>query len=163
MWLQRNLHGIQEKTEWPRNQDQWRSALFSLFLWPLFLFPSLFSFWSLYWICYTIASVVYVLIFWPQDVWDLSSATRDGTHTLAMEGLTAGLPGKPLSFLFFYSMSYCLLQTLMFDLTQFLIDREWLWRSNKCFMVQCLKEIWQRTLLILQKMFVSSTWCPFMV
>ena len=146
------------QSEPKKNQDQWRRALFSLFLWPLFLFPSLFSFClffffflSLYWICYTIASVVYVLVFWPQDVWDLSSPTRDGTHTLAMEAkvLTAGLPGKPLSSLFFYPMSYCLLQTLMFDLIQFLMDREWLWRSNKCFMVQSLKEIWHRTLLIL--------------
>ena len=40
----------------------------------------LFFFLSLYWICYTIASVVYVLVFWPQDVWDLSSPTRDGTQ-----------------------------------------------------------------------------------
>ena len=148
MWL--HLHWSQEKTEWTRNQDQWRSALFSLLSWPLFLFSSLFSFWSLYWICYTIASVVYVLVFWPQDVWDLSSPTRDGTYTLAMEGLTAGLPGKPLSSLFFfYPMSYCLLQTLMFDFIQFLMNREWLWSWNKCFLVQCLKEVRHRTLLTL--------------
>ena len=32
---------------------------------------------SLYWICYNIASVVYILVFQPWDVWDLSSQTRD--------------------------------------------------------------------------------------
>ena len=36
---------------------------------------------SLYWICYNIASVFYVLVFWPRDMWDLSSPTRDQTHT----------------------------------------------------------------------------------
>ena len=38
----------------------------------------------------------YVLIFWPQGMWDLSSPTRDGTHTPCLEGevLATGLPGK---------------------------------------------------------------------
>ena len=41
----------------------------------------------------------YVLVFWLQDMWDLSSLTRDWTHTpLVLEGevLTAGPPGKSL-------------------------------------------------------------------
>ena len=80
-----------------------KSFVFSFFMAPFlvplsfFFLSFLFFFLSVYWICYTIASVVYVLVFWPQDVWDLSSPTRDGTHTLAMEAkvLTAGLPGSP--------------------------------------------------------------------
>ena len=38
----------------------------------------------------------YVLIFWPQGMWDLSSPTRDGTHTPCLEGevLATGLPGR---------------------------------------------------------------------
>ena len=29
----------------------------------------------------TILLLFYVLVFWPRDMWDLSSLTRDGTHT----------------------------------------------------------------------------------
>ena len=29
----------------------------------------------------TIVFLFYVLVFWPQGMWDLSSPTRDGTHT----------------------------------------------------------------------------------
>ena len=43
-------------------------------------------FYSLYLICYNIASVVYVFVFWPQGMWGLSSLTRDQTHTPALGG-----------------------------------------------------------------------------
>ena len=52
------------------------------YLWLVFFF--LRFFWngsflkSLYWICYNIASV---LVFWPQDMWDLRSPARDQTCT----------------------------------------------------------------------------------
>lgn len=36
---------------------------------------------SLYWICCDIAFVVYVLVFWPGGLWDLSFQTRDWTLT----------------------------------------------------------------------------------
>ena len=36
---------------------------------------------SLYWICYNIASVLCFWFFWPQAMCDLSSPTRDQTHT----------------------------------------------------------------------------------
>ena len=44
----------------------------------------------------TILLLFYVLVFWLQGMWDLSSPTRDQTHTPALEGevLTSGLPGK---------------------------------------------------------------------
>ena len=48
--------------------------------------------------CYNIASVVYVLVFWPLHMWDLSSLTRDWTPALEEEALTTGLPGKALFF-----------------------------------------------------------------
>ena len=35
---------------------------------------------SLYWICCNIVSV-WCLVFWPSGMWDLSSSTRDWTHT----------------------------------------------------------------------------------
>ena len=40
--------------------------------------------------------VFYVLVFWPQGMWDLSSLTGDQSHTPALEGsvLTMGLPKK---------------------------------------------------------------------
>ena len=47
------------------------------------LFFKIFLTWnifSLYWICYNIASV-FVLVFWPQGIWDPSSPTRDWTCT----------------------------------------------------------------------------------
>ena len=47
-----------------------------------FLFFKEFSMWTIFkvlWMCYNIASVVYVLCFWQ---WDLSSLTRDQTLTL---------------------------------------------------------------------------------
>ena len=31
--------------------------------------------------CVTISLLLYVLVFWPQDMWDLSSSTRDQTCT----------------------------------------------------------------------------------
>ena len=37
---------------------------------------------SLYWICYNIASAVYVLVFWFRDLWNVSSPTRDWTSHL---------------------------------------------------------------------------------
>ena len=38
----------------------------------------------------------YVLVLWLQGIWDISSLTRNETHTLTLEGkvLTTGLPGK---------------------------------------------------------------------
>ena len=45
---------------------------------------------SLCWICYNIASVVYVLIFWPQGVWDPNSLTRDQTLTSCCLNLNCG-------------------------------------------------------------------------
>ena len=42
---------------------------------------------SLYWTCYNTASVfLNVLVFWPQGMWDLSSQTRDWTHTPCVRG-----------------------------------------------------------------------------
>ena len=35
-----------------------------------------FFFLSLYSICYSIASVIYVLVFWLRGIWDLSSPSR---------------------------------------------------------------------------------------
>ena len=35
---------------------------------------------SLYWICYSIASVVCFLAFWPQGTWNLNSLIMDWTH-----------------------------------------------------------------------------------
>ena len=41
---------------------------------------------SLSWICNNIANIVfYVLVFWPQDTWDLSSLTGHRTHTSSIE------------------------------------------------------------------------------
>ena len=47
----------------------------------------------------TVLLPFYVLVFWPQDMWDLSSSSRDVTHTPALEGevLTTGTPGRSLS------------------------------------------------------------------
>ena len=44
----------------------------------------------------TMLLLFYVLVFWPRGMWDLSSVTRDGTHTNALEGkvLTTRPPGK---------------------------------------------------------------------
>ena len=47
---------------------------------------------SLYWICYNIASVFYVLFFWPRVMWDLSSPTRDRNCTPALEGKAREVP-----------------------------------------------------------------------
>ena len=49
---------------------------------------------SLYWICYSIASVWFIYLM--QGIWDPSSHTRDRTHTPCIESeiLTTGLPGK---------------------------------------------------------------------
>ena len=49
--------------------------------------------------CCNIASIVYVLVFWPQGMQDLSSVVRDHTGTRALESkaLTAGQAGKSLS------------------------------------------------------------------
>ena len=39
-------------------------------------------FWSLSWICYTIVSVVYIMVFWLRGMWDPSSLSLRGwTHT----------------------------------------------------------------------------------
>ena len=45
----------------------------------------------------TILLLFYVLVFWPQDMWDLGSLTRDQTCTPALEGevLTPGPQGSP--------------------------------------------------------------------
>ena len=41
----------------------------------------------------------YVLIFWPQGIWDLGSPTRDQTHAPHIdEVLTTGPPGKSLHY-----------------------------------------------------------------
>ena len=50
----------------------------------------------------TILFLFYLLVFWPQGMWDLSSLIRDGTCTPALEGkvLTAGPPGKSLAWPF---------------------------------------------------------------
>ena len=44
----------------------------------------------------TILLLFYVLAFWPQGMWGLSSLTRDQTTPPVLEGevLTTGLPGK---------------------------------------------------------------------
>ena len=51
--------------------------------------------------CVTTLFLFYVLVFWPQGMWDLCSPTRDQILTLAMEGedLTTGQPGKSLYYL----------------------------------------------------------------
>ena len=55
---------------------------------------------SHYWVCYNIASFVYVLVFWPWGMWDLSSLTRERTHTpcIGRQSLnhrtTRDIPGK---------------------------------------------------------------------
>ena len=55
---------------------------FCLFFFFFFFWCGPFSlFLSFYWIYYNIASVFYVLFFWPWGMWDLSSPTRDRTHT----------------------------------------------------------------------------------
>ena len=40
--------------------------------------------------------LLYVLVFWPGDMWDLSSLPRDQTHTPTLEGQvpSTGLLGK---------------------------------------------------------------------
>ena len=42
----------------------------------------------------TILLLFYVLVFWPQGMWNLNSPTRDQTHTPVLEGeiLTTGPP-----------------------------------------------------------------------
>ena len=42
---------------------------------------------------------VLVLVFWPRGMWDVSSSTRDGTHTpcTGSKVLTTQLPGSPRS------------------------------------------------------------------
>ena len=40
-----------------------------------------FNFKVFYWICYNTSSVIYALVFWLRGMWDLSSPTRDWTHT----------------------------------------------------------------------------------
>ena len=47
---------------------------------------------SLYWICYNIASVFYVLFFWPRVMWDLSSPTRDRNCTPCIGRQSQGSP-----------------------------------------------------------------------
>ena len=47
----------------------------------------------------TILLLSYVLVFWPQSMWGLSSLTRDRTcvhPTMEGTGLTTGPPGKSL-------------------------------------------------------------------
>ena len=55
--------------------------------------------WTIYKVLVEFVAILflfYVLTFWPQGVWDLSSPTGDGTHTPCLEGelLANGPPGK---------------------------------------------------------------------
>ena len=62
----------------------WSSTMVSLFLFfflKIYTFFDLGHFKSLYWTCYSIASVVYDLGFWPWGMWNLRSPTRDQTLT----------------------------------------------------------------------------------
>ena len=57
---------------------------------------------NLYWICYSIVSALF-LVFWPWDIWDLSSWIKDQTHiplVLQDEVLTTELPGKSQNHMF---------------------------------------------------------------
>ena len=48
--------------------------------------------------------------FWPQGMWDLSSSTRDQTHTTCIgtrRVLTTGLPGKSHPGLFLITLGLC--------------------------------------------------------
>ena len=62
---------------------------FFFLMWTIFLK-------SLYWICYNIVSVVCLLVFWPQGMWDLSflRGIKPAPPTMEDEILTTGPPGK---------------------------------------------------------------------
>ena len=59
----------------------------------------------------TILLLFYVLVFWMQGKWDLSSLTRDRTAPLALEDevLTTELPGKSLTSLIIFIPGYFIL------------------------------------------------------
>ena len=64
-----------------------------------YLFFKAFFMWTIFKVfmeCVTILPLFYVLGFWLWDVWDLSSLTRNSSHTPALEGkvLITGPPGK---------------------------------------------------------------------
>ena len=54
---------------------------------------------------------LYVLVFWPPGMWDLSSLTRDQTSTLALEGkvLNTGPAGKSRSVVNCASLDICVI------------------------------------------------------
>ena len=82
----------------------------------------------------TISLLFYVLVFRPQSSWDISSLTRDQTHTtFALEGevLTIGLPGKCPSFIF-DRLSNHKEKAYMKKMTTF-------WRSFKALVKSCNK------------------------
>ena len=73
--LRRVLGNIREHSKHSSSSSGLLSLFFFFWCGPFSLFL------SLYWIYYNIASVFYVLFFWPWGMWDLSSPTRDRTHT----------------------------------------------------------------------------------
>ena len=56
-----------------------KKKAYSLFGKEIYLFFEVYHIKSFYWICYTITSVVSVLVFWSQGMWDLGSLTREWT------------------------------------------------------------------------------------
>ena len=95
-------HCSHENIDWSvtkkRRQNSKTIVLASPFLKTFF-----FLMWTIFWkVCIefvTILLLFYVLVYWPQGMWDLSSSTRDRTLP-ALEGevLTTGPPGKSLPF-----------------------------------------------------------------
>ena len=65
------VHGVTESdtTELSTAVCQAACLLSFIFL-KIFFFFNMDRFQSLYWICYNIASVVYVLVFWPWRMWE---------------------------------------------------------------------------------------------
>ena len=91
---------------------------------------------SLYWICYNIASVVYILIFQPWDMWDLSSQTRDKSNSLHWKTRFQPLDpqGSPDRVLFIY-VCFCFLPGRNhFTLSQ---DRVVIWGSQLTELISC--------------------------
>ena len=73
---------------------------------------------NLYWICYNIASVLF-LVFCPWGMWDLSSQIKDQTHTplvLEDEVLTTELPGRSQNHMFKLQCSLIMITVWTSDL-----------------------------------------------
>ena len=66
----------------------------------------------------TILLLSYVLVFWPQFMWDLSFLTRNWTHISCMKAkvLTTGPQGKSLTFNFRNSIHIIIIMTQVYTI-----------------------------------------------